>query len=227
MDADYNIEFAHVEFTRGCTFNEQTTYHSSTIAKMLIGKLAERGSSYSTSVLIDNKHVPNSLNVDCISRFFRITCSQLKVNYVCYETSLSRYMDRVIHLLPAKPRKKVSDDVEHYLRIRGRIACSHDISIWHLMRLGYINDLDLDVIIPFDRFWEESSWPPFKSKIAVSILSDELVEEEERSQKDILRHVIIPGLPEPGLPDKIGRIYFNDKGDITSYTPFLKEILYG
>jgi hypothetical protein len=221
--SDVSIEFAHTEFIiqepNISKFDEDVVYRSSVIARQLNDKLTAQGLTCATCILIDDKQVGKPLTPQEVHPLLHIARQQLEVNYICFENRLPMYRDLVLALLPEKQRRRVARDMQHYIDKHGKIACSHDIAIWHLMRLGYLDHLGPDLIIPFDNYGRLRI-PHFEAKRVVSILSRKLGHDvqEEKADRDILRYCDIPDLSE-----RVQRIYIEDLQD-RSEPPWISTI---
>jgi hypothetical protein len=220
--ANINIEFAHYEFTSsgGANFDEMAIHRSAKIAKELYTACVDRSISCALSILIDDKHAVPPLTTEVVSRLLAIANDEIVADYICYESNLFLYKDQVLDLLPKKQRKEVWEDMQFYEKKDNIIPCSHDIAIWHLMRLGNIDNIQPSAIIPFGVSVRKSP-PLFQAKYAVSVLPGNYRAPEERADKSILKYCNVPDLAK-----HIVRVYFDDdstyieiKGKKIDYTP--------
>ena len=203
-----NLEFAHVEFSGDGYFDHSAVEKSAALAKELFHSYQSRSLSCATAILIDDKQVPqhHRLSVHDIDPLLRIATGFLPVDFISFESRLPTYKDQLLGLLDPAHRRIVGRDMDYYENRDGRIACSHDIAIWHMLRLGYIGPITPDVAIPVAAF-SARGLPPFTCRRAVSVLSRDLHHDdfETLAEEKILRHSVINGLSA-----RIERVYVED-----------------
>jgi hypothetical protein len=206
--ADINLEFAHVEFTADGSFDCPTVKKSCLAAKDLYEGYQRDGLTCATVILIDDKQVPSPhrLSVYSVDPLLRMASRFLPVDYITFESHLPRYKDQLLALLDPAHRKLVGRDMEYYARRDGRIACSHDIAIWHLLRLGYFDPVTADVAIPVGALTPRGL-PRFTARRAVSVLSRRLNQDdfETLAETTILRYLVVNTVLA-----NIERIYIED-----------------
>jgi hypothetical protein len=201
--SDINIEFAHVEFD-GSRFDERIVAESARIATQLVTRYEKKGLTCCTCILIDDKNV-GRIATRSLQKFLDFVGRHItRVDYICYEGQLPRYLDCIFENIKEQKRDFVAGKVYSYSHRHDKIACSHDIAIWHLMRLGFINNIDASTLFPVSAlqgFGRPQA--PFIAKRVISILSNIHRQHEEKAVHDILRFS-----KEPGITNKIERIYF-------------------
>ena len=105
-----------------------------------------------------------------------------RVDFFCFESDLATIADAFITLLVSSKRGRRAREIERYRDKHGRVACSHDIAIWHSLRLGLLGRHDK--LIQSGPHWTERA--NFYCSRVVSILEEENREEEARAT-EILR----------------------------------------
>lgn len=206
MIADLNIEFAHFEFSGASGPGDDEVRQSSLLASAAIERCTAAGMSYSTCVLIDDKHVRRSLEYSDIVPLLRsISRVGPDVDYICFESRLSLYKYALFDLIKTEKRAKIREDFERYERRHGRLACSQDIAIWHMMRLGCIRNIDVQTLVPVGALHAVRGGvqPPFIASNVLSILHQRDSEPERRCETEILSH-----LEEPDLLGRIDREFY-------------------
>jgi hypothetical protein len=206
MIGHLNIEFAHFEFTGATGPGDESVRRSSLIASAAIQRCIATGMTYSTCVLIDDKHVRRSLEYSDIVPLLRsISRVGPDVDYICFESRLSLYKYALFDLIKAEQRTKIREDYERYERRHGRLACSQDIAIWHMMRLGCIMNIDVQTLVPVGALHavREGVQTPFVASELLSILHERDREPERRCETEILSY-----LQEPGLLGRINREFY-------------------
>lgn len=203
---DINIEFAHVSFNKH--YDKKQVYLSAEIAKRLLEKFNEQNLVCSTSILIDDKHTNEKLNVEDVTPFIDYASQNIDIDYICYESHLTNYKKEMFKCILENRVEKIQEKILSYEESHGKIACSHDIAIWHLMRLGYIRAV-ASTIVPVGAC-SERQIPPFPAEKVISILVKSDKKPEEQAEKEILRYC-----KEVDIIDRIKRIYYDSiSGDI-------------
>lgn len=198
---DVNIEFAHTKFTIEADFDMQSVRTSAYLARRIAEDIVERGHRCTFSILVDDKHNPGMLSLDHYTPLLAAVRDLVTVDYVFLESRLLNYKLQLLGLLMEDVRKTVERDMDHYLEREGNLACSHDIAIWHLMRLGYVHLAQDDIMAT--NLSTPGNIAPFVARHVISVLPRSLSGFEERAESEILRHVCAHGTSE-----HIERVYF-------------------
>ncbi|MBK8810460.1 MAG: hypothetical protein IPN69_06950 [Acidobacteria bacterium] len=200
--ADINIEFAHIAFN--ADFDKEQVAFSSKIAAQQLSKLRDEGQICSVSILIDDKFTRHQLTLqEDVIPFIDFVSQHIDIDYICYESSLSKYMDALFACISDKYRNRISDKLRDYeAKHDGKIACSHDIAIWHLVRLGHIKT-DAKTIVPVGGL-RNRKLQPFQANKVISILSESDRKPEETAVKEILRFC-----KDTDVVSRIQRIFFD------------------
>jgi len=207
MIADLNIEFAHFEFTGASGPCDDAVRQSSLIASAAVDQCTAAGMTFSTCILIDDKHLRRSLEYSDIVPLLRsISRVGPEVDYICFESRLSLYKYALFDLVNIAKRAKIREDYERYERRHGRLACSQDIAIWHMMRLGCIRNIDVQTLVPVGALHTArgKAQPPFVASEVLSILHERDREPERRCEIEILSH-----MQEPNLLERISRRFYS------------------
>lgn len=104
------------------------------------------------------------------------------IDFFCFESDLATVADLFIARLVSGKRGRRAREIERYRNKHGRVACSHDIAIWHSLRLGLLGRHDR--LIGRGPHWQEGT--TFYCSQAVSILEEDNRDEEARAS-EILR----------------------------------------
>jgi hypothetical protein len=200
--ADINLEFAHVEFKS--RFDKEQVLASVRIAQDLLTRFNNEGLTCSISILIDDKHAEHRLTIGDVAPFLAFLSQHItRIDYICYESRLTDYKEEMFSFLIEEHRDRIRQKVLDYEAKHGKIACSQDIAIWHLMRLGYILG-DANTIVPVGALMRGSQLPPFQAQRLISILGENDREPEEIAKADILRFS-----RDGSVLSRIERIYFH------------------
>ena len=200
--SNINIEFADVEFKT--EFDKGQVLASARIARDLVSVLTGEGHTCSVCILIDDKHAGRRLKISDVAPFLTYVSQHMpRIDYICYESRLTEYKEDMFQCVLPNYRDRVQQKVLGYEDRHGRIACSHDIAIWHLMRLGYIMD-DATTLVPVGAFMGRMSLPPFHADRLISVLSETDRTPEQQAQDDILKFCY-----DDSIASKINRVYFD------------------
>lgn len=138
---------------------------------------------FAVSMLIDDKaaSIPNrALWLKEMSQ--RWPQFMANIDFICFESDLATLADLFIARLVSGKRGRRAREIERYRDKHGRVACSHDIAIWHSFRLGLLGRHDR--LIGRGPHWQKGT--SFYCFQAVSILEEENRDEEARAS-EILR----------------------------------------
>jgi hypothetical protein len=179
---DVSIEFSHVDVG---LYDTSDVARSGEKASQIATLLTEQSKTFSVALLIDDKDSAHQITPNDVSLLIHEASKWLPVNYVVFESRLADYKLDLFECIEESHRVAIRKQVDRYEAKSGRLACSHDIAIWHLLRLGIIKP-DASTVVPVvsgDRY----ATRPFFARSIVSILSKEDREPEEKAMCDILR----------------------------------------
>jgi hypothetical protein len=209
-----NVEFAHIELEKDGKFNPEYLQLSCDAAAYFCSELSQRGLSYTTSVLIDDEELGNRADISLVKDLLEQAKRSLKIDFICWESRLHRHVSKLIDLIVPERRENIGSKIERYIKRHGHVACSHNIAIWHMLRLGAFAYEESDLIFPYtDNSSKQYQQMP-SAKFAVSILSgitNYMQDSEFSAEKDILRFI-----EDNSYLDRIKRIYFNEKDNTKS-----------
>jgi hypothetical protein len=201
--SDYNLEFAHVMLT-GRSFNRDEVLKSAEIAKQELERIQTNGSTCAVCILIDDKHVEHKLTYKDLPVFRDFVTQHFsRVDYICFEKDLSKYKEKIFEKLRPESRDHVEAEIWRYQKTHRQLGCSHDIAIWHMIRLGLINDIDAATLIPVGWGVRQGRSPPFVARRIISILSRKDEDFEKKAYEDILKQCI-----DESAIRNIERIYY-------------------
>ena len=184
-----NVEFAHVDLALPLSSEESewNIVQSGKIAQDLLSEAESRGLSCTTSILIDDKHsdtAPSSEEVGKLLSFVRLHGP--RVDFLCIESSLVSYEYRLLTCMKDTQRRRIERELDSYRHRYGKLGCSQDIAIWHLLRLGYLGEPQARSVIPVGVTGQ--SRRPFFADEVVSVLPRGLAPFEEKAKSDLLDH---------------------------------------
>ena len=185
--SDVNIEFAHVDFSMSfdAPALKRQIMMSGEIAQSRIEREAGSGLSCTTSVLIDDKNCDVPPTIEDVGRFLALFAGCCPaVDFICYESVLPSYEEKLVRSLRPNVQEKVRREIDVYKEKHGGLGCSHDIAIWHLLRLGNLGPVRPNSIFPVGAIFRPSR--PFFSERAVSILPKEVRGFEERAKSELI-----------------------------------------
>jgi hypothetical protein len=209
ITSDYSVEFAHVAFDEDYNFDEKIVIKSAKLAKRRLDALEKNGCSYTVCILIDDKHVKHGLTYKNVGKFLRFTREHIpRIDYICFEKRLEDYIDAVIDAVDSSYQDRVTGQIYRYRQKHRKLGCSHDIAVWHLMRLGIVNNIDNQTLVYVGSDLSQDGLqrrnPEFVSRNLISILSRSDRPQEERADKEILQYC-----SQLNVNSQIKRIYFN------------------
>jgi len=143
------------------------------------------------SLLVDDKRRPN-LDRDT---WFEELAESLgdyirQIDYIAFESDLKNTLNVFYSRIKADKQNTVKNNFERYLAKRKRTGCSHDIALWHAMRLGALGSRGLP-IFEVKRSKDELTAlrGSFVATNVCSILPVADRNFEEDAETDILRHL--------------------------------------
>lgn len=201
--SDYSLEFAHVALI-GKDFNRSEVTKSADIALKELKRIEKNGFTCAVCILIDDKHVKTTLTYKDITPFLQFVSQHFpRIDYVCFEKSLPRQKDKLFEQLDPDKRDHIAGEFWRYQRDHKKLACSHDIAIWHMIRLGLINDIEAGTIVPVGAVGRGAHARSFVAKSLISVLSEHDRLSEEKANEEILRHCV-----DIKAISRIRRIYY-------------------
>jgi len=189
--SNLNIEMAHVavDETGYLSKLKQAYIHSVEVERML--GLNRYNFRIARSILVDDKRRPEMNR----NTWFDQICEGLPelangIDYIAFESDLKNMLNIFYSRVRPEKQVNVKNEIERYLAKRKRTACSHDIALWHSLRLGALGGKGLPVyeISTTDRK-NKGLCSSFIATNVCSILpyTDRLHEED--AETDILRHL--------------------------------------
>lgn len=183
------LEFAHVALEGGRRFDENEVRKSADIAAKELAAIEKKGATCAVCILIDDKHVKARLTYREMTTFRDVVVSCFpRVDYIFFEKNLPKFKEQIFPNIREAKRDEVEAALWRYQKKKRGLGCSHDIAIWHMMRLGMINGIDAAMLPPVGWGKARSSAPPFVAKNIVSVLSKKDETFEKKAIEDILRH---------------------------------------
>jgi hypothetical protein len=175
---DWNIEIAHVNW--GSPGAPASVEESLADAEVYFADWRGRGATFVVSALIDDKElrIPNR------SKWLELCRQEYEglfkiLDFVCFESDLISLKEEFLSQIQERQRGRIDREMERYRERHGHIACSHDIAIWHLLRLGLLNSARKFLHATNDRRFGFA-------RGALSILEDEDRVAEERARELLL-----------------------------------------
>jgi hypothetical protein len=168
-------------------------------------------------LLVDDKKVDLDIRADLSDALTDYLRQFTKIDYYCYERDLAGYVNPMLGRLapPARRLQKVAIE-RRFEKGINTLACSVDVAIWHMLRLGLIEDANrvvryLDAIGPYSA-----------ADFVVSILPAYLQGPEEMAAEKILKFV----KHDHDVRDRITPVYFTSGSSIeNAYRPFDEQLV--
>ena len=179
---DVSIEFAHIDVS---SYDSTDVARSGQKAAQIAKFLTKESKTFSVSLLIDDKESAHRMTSYDVSLLMHEASNWLPVDYVVFESRLVDYKLDLFDNIRDSHKLSVTKQVDRFEAKSGRLACSHDIAIWHLLRLGKISP-DASTVVPVssrDRF----KTMHFAARSVFSILNEADREPEERAMSEILK----------------------------------------
>lgn len=203
--ADVNIEFAHTDFAVPLEDprSERDICISGELASKQLVAHQTMGLECTTSVLIDDKNCERPPTFDDVNHFLSMVALYgPPVDFVCFESMLPEYEAALVKSLRPPERLGAQTEIERYKRSHGGLGCSHDIAIWHLLRLGILGPVHPKSVTAISILASKRIKPFFARKV-VSVIPTQYRQYEDRAQRDILNLC-----EEEGIARQIELIYF-------------------
>lgn len=178
---EYSLEVAHVDW--GSSGALESVAESMAVAAEITEKWKRQGSTYTCGMLIDDKEFRIGDRESWLRSLLAEFHPQLKVvKFACFESDLVGLKDEFLSQIDDEHSGRVSREIERYRRKHGRVACSQDIAIWHLLRLGLLPS-GASLLYPLSDISETN----FYAKQVLSILEEGDKAAEERA-REIIKH---------------------------------------
>lgn len=185
-NSDYNIEFAHIYVNENIASEH---YQAIKIAKEKSSELKQQDKGCVLTVLIDDYNSSESI-LDIDEFLKELEISGAKPDYVVYESKLAQYKDRILNEMSGKLKKRYL----RYINGHNKCPCSFLIAIWHLLRLGFLENGH--IIHNIDE-------KPFTAQKIITILPQRYAGIEKKAL-DIIKSTKFKNLVE----DKLDYIFF-------------------
>lgn len=182
--ADVNIEFGHIEIDNG-KYSKPELEKSVNVAIELLEKHKGNGLTCSVSMLVDDKKQSNPPDLSRVTSLIELISSRIVVDYICFESRLVAYLDELYDSIKVEHVAKVRQSIESYLERNGRIACSHDIAIWHLLRLGKIRFRPEHILRTNEHIDRQVA--PFVARQVISVLPRHYESQEAKAIDEVLK----------------------------------------
>ena len=182
---DWNLEVAHVNWASpAASFSIEEALAT---AREYTSDWSRSGKSFVICSLVDDKEFRISDRDAWLVEAERGHPELFRMlDYVCFESDLVTLKDEFLNQLQPRQRGRIDREIDRYRRKHGSVACSHDIAVWHMLRLGLLGSGD-QIIRAIRRRRERDDLHSFYARSALSILEEEDREAEERAS-EILRY---------------------------------------
>jgi hypothetical protein len=189
--ADLNIEMAHITWAgpnireRFCQELEKSR---ALLEQLRLDRLQFR---VVKSILVDDHRIGEGERLSWFARETKSIDIQ-EIDYVVFESELKRLLTVFYSKLSPGVNRVIQNEMERYISNKGRTACSHDIALWHCMRLGILGFYGLPVY-EVQKTGVASGGGhlvgSFCAGRVASILNISMREHEEDADTELLRHV--------------------------------------
>lgn len=183
---DVAIEYGHSQLLPSGGYDAYSELRMSAVyASDARARVEGMGFTTTVQMLVDDKRLGKDEEVSrSLPELRKDAKSLLPVNCLVLESRLVRlWQDFVYRSIAPSKQRRVAERLEGYLDQHGSLGCSHDIALWHALRLGLVDPLLLDG--KSDRVASVQGQLQ-TCKIAVSILPARWREFEEIADADIL-----------------------------------------
>lgn len=187
-----NIEMAHISWAGPRIYERFSNELNSSLALLKELNLDKSQFRISKSILIDDHRILTNNKVDWflkeISGFESLFAD---IDYLTFESDLKQLLTVFYSKLNPSASRSIQNNIERYIANSKRTACSHDIALWHCLRLGVFGYQGLPVYQLDDpsRAKRNSLCPSFCADRVASILNISNREHEEDAESDLLRHL--------------------------------------
>lgn len=180
---------------------------SCVLANQFRARFTSDALSVVTTLLIDDKRVDSAVRRKRGSELMTYLSQFTAIDYYCYERDLAAYVESMLACLTPRVRRSRREAIDRQ-RANGSetLACSIDVTIWHLLRLGIWEDTQR-ILRPLQATEAYSG-----SEVAVSVLPDHLGAPENAARR-ILKHLD----RDRSVDDRIFPLFF-PTGPITAFT---------
>jgi hypothetical protein len=179
-----SLELGHTTLTRDRTFDHDELSRSCKLANRLRTCVVPATLSVVTTLLIDDKKIDARIRERRGGELTAYLQRFAEIDYYCYERDLVAYVEPMLACLTPRVRKTQREAIDRRRRNGYEtLACSVDVTIWHLLRLGILEDTE-HVLRPLN-----ADRPYSGSEVTVSVLPDYLGDPEEKAAKRILKHL--------------------------------------
>ncbi len=183
---DVCVEYGHVYADRTGLFDDAQLCMSAHAGSLVADKLARLGISVRRVVLYDDDLVAPEFIMPSAKKLLSKLAEKHQPDFLCFEhrlQSCSRGMDA---LVGKQEGARLAKEILHYSSKHGAYACSHNVALWHLYRLGLLSCSDQTACWRVEP-WEAVAAEAFGSaQIAVSILDPVFMESEDRADREVL-----------------------------------------
>ena len=156
---------------------------SATLARQLESELESQGIDVDTVILLDDKQLSPGLERNTEAQRL-LSLIDVQPDFLVFESDLKQLLPALLEVVQEPRRGRLTTEIERRASRGDQLACSVDIAIWHLLRLG--------ILRPPPRSTEPLT-PPLGElgpyALAVSILPRYLKEYEDKAQRENLSAV--------------------------------------
>lgn len=210
-----SIEYAHALLGLDADTEAAATEHriGAEIARLLKNGLEEMGVAAQTVVLLDDKQLSPARNRSIEAS--RVLASlDLKPDLFVFESDLRDLGPALLEVVRGPRQNRLAHEMERRAIRGSHLACSVDIAIWHLLRLGVLRPP------PTVPKWQEQllaeSVPHDR---AYSILPNRLRAVEDKARRENINAV------SPEISKRIELLYFDPDGGTEQATNSVQKSL--
>jgi len=123
------------------TLNHDELSRSCVLANHLETRLRHSGICTITTLLIDDKRLDASIRGEHGCELIAHLNQFATVDYYCFERDLATYVELMLQCLTSRAKRSQQESIERrFANGHKTLACSVDVTIWHLLRLGILTD---------------------------------------------------------------------------------------
>jgi hypothetical protein len=188
---DVAIEYAHCRIGGGGAYDDpRGLVISAQYAKQLRETLTECGLTTTVQVLVDDKSVsPDENAEESLEALLKDCERELRPDGVVLESGLGDLLEPFLaNTLHATDSHRIGRAITRYReRHGGKLACSHDIALWHTLRLGRLDPRRL--LVSRTLLGPTLMGELRPSRVVVSVLPRHDAKAEKTADRKFLNHV--------------------------------------
>lgn len=206
-ETDVCIEYAHVHIGNDGAFDVKMLQPTAQLAWALSDAFDRLGLKSRRVILFDDDLVLANRIEPAVERLLTELGPQFGPDYLCFEKELRSCRDSLRLIFGESLSRKFIEGAERYYERHGCYACSRNIALWHLYRLGYLTCSSNTLCRKFVSKHAYEVANLGAAKVIVSILHSVFADGEKRADREVLSLCKVP------LSNRILRLYISEQGE--------------